>query len=112
MNKVGATLVVGFVATFCAGLFAGMKYEGRARAAPEITYLERLVNQYDLRPDQVEAIRGHLEQERQAIDAALERVETQVREQVRAARQAAMVSIRASLDDEQRERFDRDSAGD
>ncbi len=113
MTSVRTLLAIGAVFLFGAGVLAGFVFsrhgEGTANAETSgNTYLQRLVNDYHLRPDQVERIKGHLGQEQGKVDAIVEGVAEQVKQAIRAARAETVDSIRGELDPEQRERFDQD----
>lgn len=116
VTGVRAIFVAGGVLLLGAGFFAGFtlgRHDGAPTTAPGAdstgnTYLQRLVNDYHLRPDQVERIRGHLNAEQGKVDAVLEGVAEQVKEPIRAARAQTVDAIRGELDPEQRTRFDED----
>lgn len=110
MNKVGVVLSAGFVLTLLAGIGLGIVVAGPPAANAERTYLDRLIEDYDLAPAQADKVRAALEAEDRAILAVLERLDLQVRDEIVAARARAQDEIRAALTDAQRERFDRDAA--
>lgn len=111
MNRFHATVATGFILTLGAGAALGCLWCQKRAGSANATYLQRLIDEYDLRPDQVERIRGHLEQEQADVDAVLMTVEGQVRVRIQEARKAAEDAIRAALDDEQRGKFDRARRG-
>lgn len=110
MSKVGVVLLAGFVLTLLAGLGLGIVIAGPPAPKAERTYLDRLVEDYDLAPAQADKVRAALEAEDRAITAVLERLDLQVRDEIVAARARAQDEIRAALTDAQRARFDRDAA--
>ena len=111
MKGFGATLVAGWVLTLAAGVGLGYLAFRPETESPGETYLHRLQREYDLTDQQVRAIRGHLDEEDRAIQAILDRLDGQVRQEIQSARRAAEESIRAALTEEQRNKFDRDRAG-
>jgi hypothetical protein len=107
MNKVGVVLLAGFVLTLLAGIAIGIVVGGPPAAKVERTYLDRLIEDYDLAPAQADKVRAALAAEDRAINAVLERLDLQVRDEIVAARAHAQDAIRAALTDAQRARFDR-----
>jgi hypothetical protein len=90
--------------------FATSNLLDRARPA-EATYLEGLADRYDLSPSQIDAIRGVLDDEKEAIEAVLDDVDAKVKSDIAAARRGAEERIRGLLDERQRAAFDRDRTG-
>ena len=107
MNRLGLWIVIGAGLVFAAG--AGVGYVvARDPGAGGNTFLGQLVDQYDLRDDQVTRVRALLEAEGAAIDRILAGVEGQVRDEIQQARAKTEEEIRGVLDDEQRAKYDRD----
>lgn len=110
-NGLRSALGLGFLVVFGAGLAVGLLAGRRSAEREPSTYLERLTEEYGLRPEQVAAIRALLDREQAEIASILERVEQAVHEDIRQARARTVALIREELAPEQRERFDRELAG-
>ena len=112
MNQLKAMIVLAVTVAFAAGAAVGVMASRRSAVRAEESYLDRLCDQYDLGDEQIAAIRRHLDEERQRIDAILSGLEAQVTADIRQARDQAEQKIRAELTQDQQTAFDRDRAGD
>jgi len=110
VNGIVPKLLFAVLLVFLAGFGSGTIAARRAESARRSTYLEDLASRYDLAPDQVEKVKNLLAREREAIDAILARVETEVRDDIAKARGATQARILADvLTTSQRAAFERDA---
>lgn len=96
MSRPQWIVLLGWLLMFGAGFAVGRLVD-RGANSPGKTYLQRLQEKYDLAPDQVESVRGYLEEEEAAIDAILARVESQVKAEIEAERAKTQQRIQARI---------------
>ncbi len=96
MSRTQWIVLLGWVLMFGVGFAAGRLVDRESNPAGK-TYLHRLQEKYDLAPDQVESIRGYLEQEETAIESILARVEDQVKDEIEAERARTQQRIQARI---------------
>ncbi|HEX5011607.1 MAG TPA: hypothetical protein VFY71_14535 [Planctomycetota bacterium] len=99
-----AALVLGGLCLLGSGFLLGrMVY---APDAPPPSYLEKLTQALDLRPDQVAALERVLSDEDRDIDAALDRNVSTLQQETEARRSRTEEQMLALLDPAQRQRYD------